>query len=367
MFKSPFTSSTSKPGQGKITLSILSPCTPVLSELCYQYPLKLVAPDPVPPRSLSQSGSNTLNINGKKESHSSSVGSAHDPHPPPLVHTIFLLTYGGGIVAGDTVDLHIRLSPDTRLNLLTQGSTKIFKTPDPLLISHQHMEVDLHPGAALLYLPDPVQPFRESAFVQKNVVRFVGYGDDGGYNLCICDWVSGGRGARGENWDFWSYESRNEIWGVPSSTPDDEKAGKKKRLLLRDNLLLHPSVLPAHQSQPYTIYATLILHGPLFSPLANHFLDEFTLLPRLGSRNWDSDQIPPELSVKEKRRKERQEKEKRDGLIWSAAKVRDGFTLVKLACPGEAGVESARSWLKDMILEEGSVVESFGERGVMCL
>src|SRR5690242_15720903 len=145
-FVSPFAKSTSKPGHGSIVVEILPPDTPVLKTVSYQYPLKLIAPEPLPPPD---------------------VGST--ANTPRLVHTVYLLTYGGGIVAGDTIDLDVHLDHKTRVLLLTQGSTKIFKTDDPQVVSHQRMNVYLKQGAELLYLPDPVQPFAHTAFSQSQL------------------------------------------------------------------------------------------------------------------------------------------------------------------------------------------------------
>lgn len=224
--------------------------------------------------------------------------------------------------------------------------------------------------------------FCDAAFVQRNTVRFNGYegkpgGGGGGinsesdYNLCLLDWVSGGRSARGENWDFYSYESRNEIWTSPISTCS---AKTKNRLLLRDMLLLHPPVMPKPPNVPetssYAIYATLIIHGALFSSLAEHFIHEFEALPRLGihARTWaNSDTFSNNgsdyVSDDEKLRVERQERERRDGVIWTAARVR-GFVVVKFAA---REVEGARAWVRDMVVGDGTVVREFGERGVLCL
>jgi urease accessory protein len=65
----------------------------------------------------------------------------------------------------------------------------------------------------------------------------------------------------------------------------------------------------------------------------------------------------------EQRRYDRQQREKADGLIWSAANVR-GFVLVKF---GSTEVEGSRNWLRDMIKEEGSLMHAFGERAMLCL
>ncbi|KAF2438458.1 UreD-domain-containing protein [Karstenula rhodostoma CBS 690.94] len=330
-FTSPFAASTAKAGYGSIELSILPPDTPVLRKVSYQYPLKLVAPDPLPPPEQKT-----------------------NRHAPRLVHTVFLLTYGGGIVAGDAINLSVNLEDRTRLVLLTQGSTKIFKTPDPTLVSKQHMEVKLAAGAALVYLPDPVQPFAHTAFSQSQIYHVEGEKS----SLCACDWVTSGRSARGENWDIHEYKSRNEVW-------DSAQSGKQ-RLLLRDNLLLdkhgRTGMQPSGRMDGYSVFGTLILRGPVFSSLAQYFMDEFEALPRIGGRDW-GDSAPLELSPHEQRRAQRQIREKGDGLVWSAANVR-GFVLVKFA---SKAVEGSRNFLRDMIAEEGSVAASFGERALLCL
>ncbi|KAF1837781.1 urease accessory protein UreD [Decorospora gaudefroyi] len=336
-FTSPFGASTSKPGQGSIVLDILPPDKPVLRTVSYQYPLKLVAPDPLPPPNYVKDADDSV-----------------DPAIPRLIHTVFLLTYGGGIVAGDSIDLHVRVDSNTRLILLTQGSTKIFKTPSPELVSRQHMTVNLQQNSALVYLPDPVQPFAHAAFAQSQVYHL----EKGRGNLCVCDWVTSGRSARGENWDMYEYKSRNEVWTA-------EETGKR-RLLVRDNLILDKhgkTEMPlSWRMDNYSVFGTVIIRGPIFSSLSKFFLDEFEALSRIGGRNW-GDAVQPELLPHEQRRYERQQREKTDGLIWSAANVR-GFVLVKFA---SREVEGSRKWLRDMMKEEGSLLHKFGERAMLCL
>ncbi|KAF3053830.1 hypothetical protein E8E11_010416 [Didymella keratinophila] len=330
-FTSPFAKSTSKPGHGSIVLEILPPSTPVLKTVSYQYPLKLIAPEPLPPPDY-----------------------VAEVDTPRLVHTVYLLTYGGGIVAGDSIDLNVHLDHQTRLLLLTQGSTKIFKTLDPQIVSHQHMNVHLKYDAALVYIPDPVQPFAHTAFSQSQIY----YLKEGQGSLCVCDWVTSGRSARGENWDIYEYKSRNEVWAT-------EPSGKR-RLLLRDNLILdkhgRTDMRLSARMDGFSVFGTLIIRGPVFLSLAKFFLDEFEALPRIGGRNW-GDTVQAELTNKEQWRAERQTRETRDGVVWSAANVRD-FVLVKFA---STEVEGSRDWLRNMIKEEGSVLRAFGERALLCL
>lgn len=331
----PFSTTRSDAGNGTIHLALLPPSTPRLRTLNYQYPLKLVSPAPL---RLEQ-----------------------DPHY--LVHTVYLLTYGGGLVAGDAVDLRVAVEQRTRLVLLTQGSTKLFRSPDRKVTSRQRMSVDIAPGSALCYLPDPVQPFERSSFEQQQIYTMRPDSSTNSVhgNLCVLDWVSNGRSANGENWSFYRYGSKNEIHLA--------SADGHRKLLLRDNVLLDDENVDhgvAPRMDGLAVFGTLMLYGTLFETLGQFFMSEFSALPRIGGRKWDSgsdsgDEADSDLASI--RRLERQKKEASDGLLWSAASVR-GCVVVKF---GAREVEHGRQWLRTMLLEEGSVVREFGERALLCL
>ena len=330
----PFQSTQSQPGHGEIHLALLPPNTPRLRTVNYQYPLKLVSPAP--------------SRNSEEQSH--------------LVHTVYLLTYGGGLVAGDGIDLDINIETETRLVLLTQGSTKLFKSPSRDVLSKQRMSVTLAPGSALCYLPDPVQPFERSCFEQQLIyylkVPEDGIGQIG--SLCVLDWVSNGRPANGEHWSFFHYGSKNELYLLHPES--------KRRLLLRDNLLLDDDESGggiADRMHGLAVFGTLILHGYVFRSLGQFFTDEFKALPRIGGQKWDSGSESGDEGIEPAvvRRAERQRREGTDGVLWSAATVR-GCTVVKFGAPQ---LEGARQWLRSMLIEEGSVSIHFGERALLCL
>ena len=343
-FSNPFEATLSRPGEGKIHLDLLPPSNPVLKELSYQYPLKLVSP------SVTTTSSTATSATTGREDHDSSSQHQHK------VHTIYLLSYGGGIVAGDSINLHVHLAATTRLILLTQGSTKIFKTPDRSRLSKQCLSVELLRDAGLCYLPDPVQPFEHSSFEQRQVYNM----RDAQVNLCVCDWVCQGRAARGERWSFHHYNSRNEVWL--------ERGDKEKpRLMLRDNLSLSSNRV-GEESIPDRMaglgaFGTLILHGPMFRPVGEFFLEEFALLPRIGAKQWDvvSDSVATDPIAS--RRALRLEHEKRHKTLWSAAHTR-GFVVVKF---GSRSVEGAKQWLHTMLTEEGTIEREMGERALLCL
>ena len=150
--------------------------------------------------------------------------------------------------------------------------------------------------------------------------------------------------------------------------------GGKPRLLLRDNVLLEGDKVDAQEKvlrkkmHGLRIFGTLVLKGPLVDSLASFFLAEFLALPRIGARDFRSQEKMEKdsgivLSKRESWRQLRLKGEKEEGLLWSAAKVR-GCTVVKFGAPT---VEGGRTWLGSLLREEGSIEQQFGEDSLMCV
>jgi urease accessory protein len=325
---SPFPPSTSSPGRGNLTAHLLPHSISALSTLTFQYPLKLISPSP---------------------SHSPSV-------------LVFLLTYGGGLVGGDSIHLTITVLPSARLSIVTQGHTKIFKSPSKDVVTGQKLEVEIGEGGAVCLLPDPVQPFAGSFYEQNQAFKL---GE--GASLCLLDWFSAGRTARGEDWDFGSWKGRNEVWSLATEE-------QKERLILRDNILLQGDGIGASEKalkkkmHGLGIFGTLVLRGPLVEQLGEFFLSEFLSLPRIGGRDFRSQERQDQdsgtnASPRESWRQTRLKHEKADDLLWSAAKVR-GCTVVKF---GARTVEGGRNWIGAMVKEEGSIEREFGADALMCI
>jgi urease accessory protein len=320
----PFTSSSKGPGQGTLVVARLPPSTPVIKTLAYTYPLKLISPS---------------------------------FHPDSRSILVFLLTYGGGLVAGDSIHLSIKIEADVKVSLVTQGSTKLFKSLNHNVVSGQQMNVAILEHGSLCYLPDPVQPFDESVFVQSQTFKI----HPTNASVCILDWVSEGRTARGEKWGLWKWHGKNEFW---SSSEEDDG-----RLLLRDSVLLDSADgvrVADHlrdRMDDMGVFGTLMLRGPVFSSLSQSFLQDFEKLPRIGGRNWGNVPNPALNSPMEARRVQRQRLETDGGVVWTAASVR-GFVLVKF---GAKAVEGARHWLGAMLRDEGSIEREFGEGALLCL
>ncbi|KAJ0414033.1 UreD urease accessory protein-domain-containing protein [Aspergillus carlsbadensis] len=268
----------------------------------------------------------------------------------------FTMSYGGGLVAGDSVSLSVTLQRNARLGLLTQGSTKVYKTPSKdVLRARQSLTASVDEGAALLLLPDPVQPFRDSAYDQRQVFCL-----RPGASVLVLDWVCAGRAARGEEWVFSEYRSRNEVWGVSG---EEGKGGGRRVLVLRDNLVLTDALSPSPAPSPagssdfrdemdgLGVFGSMVLRGPLFTELGEFFLAEFARLPRIGpnGRGVGSAEGGPRLDTGIK--------------AWTAASIR-GCVMVKF---GAGEVDAAKRWLREMLVREGTVEREFGAKALLCL
>ncbi|KAK6219646.1 UreD urease accessory protein [Colletotrichum tabaci] len=326
---SPFPKSSSVAGEGEIVAQLLPNGLSGLKAMSYQYPLKLISPTPAADQK--------------------SV-------------LVFLLSYGGGLVGGDSVNLSIRALSGSKLSVVTQGHTKIFKSASPDIVTRQTLEVHIEDNAGICQLPDPVQPFDGSVYEQMQIFTAAPSA-----SLCLLDWVTQGRTARGEDWSFIKWTGRNEVWS------SGERPQGKNRLLVRDTVTLdrNSQGLVGRSLRDSMhgngLFGTLILRGPQMHALGNFFLDEFGVLPRLGARDFRSAEAKAteesNSTEDELWRAKRIEMEAKDGILWSAARVR-GCVIVKF---GASTVEAGRLWIGNMLSREGSVATLYGEQSLMCL
>src|SRR5208282_6283605 len=106
----------SREGKGHIVLSPYGEGSQALSTLAFQYPLKLISPR----------------------------------LPSQPCTSVFMMSYGGGLVGGDQIELTVNIQRGCKLSLLTQGSTKIFKERTsenkPTLSTSQLLRVKIEEG-----------------------------------------------------------------------------------------------------------------------------------------------------------------------------------------------------------------------------
>lgn len=329
-FQCPQPARRTKSGCGIAVLSLLPPSSPSFTSLSYKYPLKLIYRVP-----------------------KTALESVEGDQAVQPVH-LYLLGYGGGLLPGDHISVNIHLKERTRMVITTpQGSTKIYKTEaqkhgrygsgqlkgeagsdasgqDARGMSRQTLDVRIEKSAGLCYLPDPTAPFKDSRYEQTQ--RFF---ISEKASLCVLDWVTQGRAARGEDWSFDAWTGRNEIWTA------DSPEGSKPKLLLRDLLALERAAdLPIkNRTGPHGIVGTVIFYGKLFAPLSKFFVHTFNTQPRIRRTPAST----PET------------------VMWTAARVRGSFVVVKFGAPD---FDTAQQWLGGLLREGESVEREFGEEAL---
>lgn len=114
--------------------------------------------------------------------------------------------FGGGLVAGDETRLDLRIGPGARCFMGTQASTKVYRNPSQLPCSHT-TNATLGDGSLLVFAPDAIQAFAGSSYRQSQEFHLA---QNSG--LVLVDWLTSGRAARGERWEFDHFQSRNDIF-----------------------------------------------------------------------------------------------------------------------------------------------------------
>ncbi|GFZ45219.1 hypothetical protein JCM24511_02945 [Saitozyma sp. JCM 24511] len=329
----PTPTTTRQPGSGYLHLAPSSHHAR-FSALSASYPLKLLAPTPLPSQ-------------------------------PKHLGTCYTLAYGGGLVAGDLISLRVQVDRACGLVMLTQGSTKVFKhRPGIRPMSHhavrassssdsgvtqQRLHVKLEPGSMLLLLPDSVSPFRGSRYSQAQRFALPGCRTA---SVLILDWVNSGRGYRPAGSSALSKtEEDEEIWSMDSYASVNEvligdKLVMRERMVLdnhpcdrpNDNLSASPGPsAPGHLAvaarlAPYHVYATVLILGPHLAPLISH-------LDHLADKTSQF-QLP-----------------KSPGLTWAFSNTDDQGGVLRIA---GVEVEDVQRWLRG-VLDAGGLRDMVGD------
>ncbi|KAJ7786183.1 UreD urease accessory protein-domain-containing protein [Mycena metata] len=224
---------------------------------------------------------------------------------------VYMITYGGGLVSGDSVSLSVDVGPRANLVLLSQGSTKVFKfrpgqraaSTDALQVTTQRMEFSVASGGALFLLPDPVTCFRAASYNQLQTFHLAADA-----SLVLLDWVTSGRKSRGEEWVFARYYSVNEVL-----------VGGRR--VAKDVMLLEDGDTLASKLAPYACYATLLLYGPQVQGVIRALTEEYGRISVFKAGG------PA-------------------GLLWSLSALGDGGAVVRVA--GNE-TEDVRRWLGEAL------------------
>ncbi|XP_002990307.2 urease accessory protein D [Selaginella moellendorffii] len=163
---------------------------------------------------------------------------------------VYLVTYGGGIVSGDSISCKVSVGDHCTLVLTTQSSTKIYKAVQGKF-SEQVFKALVAKDALLVMMPDPVTCFAAAKY--KQIQHFFLSLDA---NLVLVDWFTSGRRERCEVWAFESFRSTNNVYldGNP---------------VFLDTMNLEQDVsLPiSSRLQDFHSVAMLVIYGPRLSSI----------------------------------------------------------------------------------------------------
>jgi urease accessory protein len=162
---------------------------------------------------------------------------------------VYTSTYGGGLVSGDTVSLQLTVGGGAAAVLATQASTKVYRSGGADQAT-QRLEASVGPGGVLAVLPDPVSPFADSRFSQRQRFDL-----DPSASLVLLDWFTAGRVAHGECWAMQRYASRSEVW-------------VRDQPMIIDALVLdrdHGPIADPMRVWRHRCFASVVLSGPAFA------------------------------------------------------------------------------------------------------
>ncbi|XP_051117228.1 urease accessory protein D-like isoform X2 [Andrographis paniculata] len=157
---------------------------------------------------------------------------------------VYTITYGGGIVSGDSIDYDIEVGDDCMAVLTTQSSTKVYKSIGSKC-SKQSLEAIVGSSALLALIPDPVTCFSTARYSQMQVFKLMPQS-----SLLVVDWITSGRYETGEKWAFSHYKSTNCIL-LQGNEP-----------LFLDTVLLEKGSCGLDQLQHFHAIAMIIILGP---------------------------------------------------------------------------------------------------------
>jgi urease accessory protein len=180
--------------------------------------------------------------------------------PGSRAASVCLVTFGGGLVDGDTNEVDLRVEAGATLVVFTQSTTKAFRGS-----SSQLFRAEVH--GTLVLLPDPVACFARARFRQRVDITLHGEG-----SLVALDGFTSGRAAFGERWAFDA---------VDLATTVRDATG---RVVVRDALRLDRADGPVElRVDRFEAFATVLAVGPRVASVAHGLLEPGVVTPELAA------------------------------------------------------------------------------------
>ncbi|XP_072050637.1 uncharacterized protein [Amphiura filiformis] len=172
-------------------------------------------------------------------------------------HWVYSINYGGGLVSGDEIALQIDVEEGCSALLTTQGSTKVYHSVDGKT-STQSLTGSVGPRGLLAIIQEPLVCFKDAKYKQTQNFHM-----EGNSNLVFVDWITSGRVANGERWDFTSCSTTNNIFlGTDLVYRDAMRLSNTENLSVKDTM------------KHYNIVASCVVLGPDLTGLIQHIKDD---------------------------------------------------------------------------------------------
>ncbi|KAI8795172.1 urease accessory protein D [Biomphalaria glabrata] len=168
---------------------------------------------------------------------------------------IYSMSYGGGLVGGDTISATVKVGPGCAALVSTQESTKVYHC-NYSGETTQTTSYYIGDGSLLCVLPDATVCYKDANFNQTQVVQM-----RPSSNLVLLDWMLSGRLALDEFWAFKRYKNSIEVY------VSDE-------LIIKDctDLADTPQLTVSQGMRHFHVYGTLFVLGAGLQFLAEHLL-----------------------------------------------------------------------------------------------
>ena len=172
---------------------------------------------------------------------------------------VYLASYGGGLVGGDSLHLEIDVEARAMAVISTQASTKVYRSPRG---ASQHLRASVADDALLVLAPDPVVCFAASSYTQEQEIHLAPRAA-----LVLIDWLSAGRVASGERWQLDAYTTRTRIW-----------CGDRR--LLHESLRLTPREgALGDRMRRFNTLLFAVVAGVALAPHASAILQDISAMP----------------------------------------------------------------------------------------
>ena len=122
-----------------------------------------------------------------------------------------LVNPSGGLVGGDHLSIDMNLGPEAQVLISAPSANRVYQTEG--LVSEQHVNITVGPGAVLEWFPEHTIPFAGSRFRQTLRATLAP-----GATLLLWDALASGRIARGERWAFTDLENEIRITTASGSS-----------------------------------------------------------------------------------------------------------------------------------------------------